>query len=213
MELRQQRHRDWFSFSQHLHQPAENSEWVFRVILRDVKERCQREKAQGKVRALPLSQCVLFLFLSLLPSFLHILLVFLSLYLGFSIWKVSLMFFVFTVLSFENNTLQILKLKLMLLWHAWEMLATCFERWGLLHCRLSDRSNARAPARVMVTLEERRTEPGKLLALVLIACPPGPPNISMWQCVARPCICFVSPFIRSVQCMLIVCFLGTYYLC
>lgn len=55
------------------------------------------KSTRQSARSLPLSQCILSLFLSLLPSFLPYSIGFfsLSLYLGFSIGKVSLMFFCF----------------------------------------------------------------------------------------------------------------------
>ena len=103
------------------------------------------KSTRQSARSLPLSQCVLFLFLSLLPSFFALFywIFSLSLYLGFSIGKVSLMFFCFHCdIDFRIIPPQILKQSPVLLACLGRCLLLVLRRWGLLHRRLSDRDNA-----------------------------------------------------------------------
>lgn len=139
-----------------------------------------------------LSQCVLFLFLSS-PLFCLILLdFFLSLYLGFSIGKVSLMFLCFHCdIDFRIIPLQILKQSPVLLACLGRCLLLVLRRWGLLHCRLSDRDNAE----LSTGHGDIGRKEGPSLANLLgtsppfIACPPGPLQISQCGSVAaEPCM-------------------------
>ena len=67
----------------------------------------------------------------------------LSLYLGFSFRKVSLMFLCFHCdVDFRIIAPQILKQSQALLARLGKCLLLVLRRWGLLHCRLSDRDNA-----------------------------------------------------------------------
>lgn len=120
-------------------------EWVFRVIFRENVRDVKGKKHKAKCALSPsLSVCPLSLsFSSPLFSALFYWIFSLSLYLGFSIGKVSLMFFCFHCdIDFRIIPLQILKQSPVLLACLGRCLLLVLRRWGLLHCRLSDRDNA-----------------------------------------------------------------------
>lgn len=193
---------------------------IFRENVTDVK----REKHKAK---LSLSASLLVCPLSLFPSYLPPLFFFffglilsdffLSLYLGYSFRKVSLMFLCLHCdVDFRIMAPQILKQSQTLLARLGKCLLLVLRRWGLLPCRLSDRDDAELSTGHG---DIGRVEGASLANLLGTSLPLSPVFLvpckylnvavcSSWALLALWVL--LSP---SVPCMLIVWFLGCHYLC